>query len=212
MTLQIQTFDDLLKIINTHPEWRRQLVKALFPEVDFPKALQELTESNRLWHEELQAFRLRQEQMETRQEQMEQHLVRIDDHLARLGQRQDRMDGRLTNVERSVADLKSFSYENDIRIRSKANAIFGYLLRRGHDARNEISQRLDAAEAAGLVTGEEYTQVLASDLLWSGQLKSLPVVAACECSESVRQEAKRRDVVIVKQFSVDRSTWKFEPA
>jgi hypothetical protein len=235
------------------------LVKALFPEIDLPKALQELSESNRLWREELQVIRARLEQMderlgriEVRQEQVDERLGRIevrqeqaDERLGRMENRQERMDGRLINVERSVADLKGSSYENDIR--SKANAIFGYLLRRGHDARNEIGARLDVAEQVDQITGDDYTQVLASDLLWSGQLKgsnepttlvvevswwaevsdleramlraailqklglrAIPVVAAREWSDRARQEAQRRGVVVVEQFSVDRSSWKVE--
>lgn len=42
MSLIINDFSDLLQIVETHPAWRRKLVKALFPEVDLPKALQEL--------------------------------------------------------------------------------------------------------------------------------------------------------------------------
>lgn len=47
MSLTINTFSDLLHIVNTNPEWRRKLVKALFPEIDVPKALQELAEAQR---------------------------------------------------------------------------------------------------------------------------------------------------------------------
>ena len=70
MALQLDTFDDLLTIINTHPEWRRKLVKALFPEIDLPKALQELIESNRL---------------------LRAQLGDVDARLARLDERQIRM-------------------------------------------------------------------------------------------------------------------------
>ena len=42
MSLTINNFSDLLQIIETHPEWRRKLVKVLFPEIDLPKASQDL--------------------------------------------------------------------------------------------------------------------------------------------------------------------------
>ena len=43
-SLTIRTFSDLLRIVETRPAWRHRMVKALFPEVNVPKALQELAE------------------------------------------------------------------------------------------------------------------------------------------------------------------------
>jgi len=42
VSLTVNNFSDLLQIIETHPEWRRKLVKVLFPEIDLPKAFQDL--------------------------------------------------------------------------------------------------------------------------------------------------------------------------
>lgn len=183
MTLQINTFDDLLEIINTHPDWRRKLVNALFPEIDLPKAIQELAEANQLLRAQLGDVEAKLAEIDARIGRLEIHIEHIDNRLGRIeirmdgmeGRqermegRQERMEDRLINVERSVADIKGSSYENDIR--AKADAIFGYFLRRGHDARNEIGLQLDKAEEIGLISDEEYTQVLATDLLWSGRVK-----------------------------------------
>ena len=46
-SLTITTFSDLLRIVETRPAWRRKMVKALFPEVNVPKALQELAKQQR---------------------------------------------------------------------------------------------------------------------------------------------------------------------
>ncbi|MEA3339870.1 MAG: hypothetical protein U9R15_07880 [Chloroflexota bacterium] len=43
MPLTITTFPDLLQIVNTYPEWRHKMIKALFPEIDVPKSFQRLT-------------------------------------------------------------------------------------------------------------------------------------------------------------------------
>ena len=42
MSLTVNNFSDLLQIVETHPVWRRKLIKALFPEIDLPKAFQDL--------------------------------------------------------------------------------------------------------------------------------------------------------------------------
>jgi hypothetical protein len=176
LSLLINTFDDLLYIINTHPEWRQRLVKALFPEIDISKALAELVESNRLMRAQLGNVEERLAQLDARQNRMETHQDRMETHLVHI-------DGRLTNVEADiviikkdvtilkgdVTTLKGYGYENNLN--NKADSIFGYGLRRGRDGRNEISVQLDAAEQSGIISAEEYTQVLAADLLWSGRLK-----------------------------------------
>ncbi len=109
MTLQINTFDDLLEIVNTHPEWRRKLVKALFPEIDLPKALQELVESNRLMRVQLGNIAARLVKMEEWQGHTDTRLVRIEDRQTRMEDRQDVMDQRLDRMDRSLADLKGDS-------------------------------------------------------------------------------------------------------
>jgi hypothetical protein len=206
LSLQINTFDDLLYIINTHPEWRQRLVKALFPEIDISKALAELVESNRLMRAQLGNVEERLAQLDARQNRMETHQDRMETHLVHI-------DGRLTNVEADiviikkdvttlkgdtatlkgdvgtlkgdvatlkgdvatlkgdVGTLKGYGYETNIK--NKADSIFGYGLRRGRDHRSEISAQLDAAEQSGLISEDEYIQVLAADLLWSGRHKRL---------------------------------------
>lgn len=47
MELTIRTFPDLLRILEQYPNWRRKLVKVLYPEIDVPKALQELAKAQR---------------------------------------------------------------------------------------------------------------------------------------------------------------------
>ena len=184
MTLQINTFDDLLEIVNTHPEWRRKLVKALFPEIDLPKALQELVESNRLMRTQLGNIDARlgriedwQGHTDTRLAQMEEWQGRADERFKRIDERFDGMDKRFDRMEvrqnymeRDLADLKGYNYESNFK--SKADAIFGLLLRRGHDVRQEILSQLESAGDAGQITESDYEQVLVADLLWNGRSKA----------------------------------------
>ncbi len=178
MSLQIDTFDDLLTIINNHPDWRRKLVKALFPEIDLPKALQELIESNRLLRAQLGDVDARLARMEDRQARMEDRQDRMEGQLIRIEGRQDKMDHRLdriettvTRLDRSVAELKGDNYESNF-VR-KADAILGTFVRRGHDGRQEIATKLEVAEAENQISDEDYTQVMAADLLWNGRSKQI---------------------------------------
>ncbi|MCP3684821.1 MAG: hypothetical protein GY861_19310, partial [bacterium] len=41
----IDTFEDLLHIVETRPKWRQRLTEALFPNTDLPKILREITEN-----------------------------------------------------------------------------------------------------------------------------------------------------------------------
>jgi hypothetical protein len=171
MSLQIDTFDDLLAIINNHPDWRRKLVKALFPEIDLPKALQELIESNRLLRAQLGDVDARLARMEDRQDRMEGQLIRIEGRQDKMDHRLDRIETTVTRVDRSVAELKGDNYESNF-VR-KADAILGAFVRRGHDGRQEIATKLDVAEAANQISDEDYTQVMAADLLWNGRSKQI---------------------------------------
>lgn len=171
MSLQIDTFDDLLTIINNHPDWRRKLVKALFPEIDLPKALQELIESNRLLRAQLGDVDAHLAHMEDRQIRMEGQLSRIEGRQDKMDHRLDRIETTVTRLDRSVAELKGDNYESNF-VR-KADAILGTFVRRGHDGRQEIATKLEVAEAANQISDEDYTQVMAADLLWNGRSKQI---------------------------------------
>ena len=84
MSLTINSFEDLLKIIETRPEWRRKLVKTLFPEVDLPKALQELAVS------------------QSRMEDLLQHLTTL---YGKLDEKVTGLDGKVTGLDEKVTGL-----------------------------------------------------------------------------------------------------------
>jgi len=225
----------LLEIVNTNPEWRRKLVKALFPEIDLPKALQELIESNRLMRAQLG-------DVEARLERMEAWQGHTDTRLERMEAWQGHTDTRLGRMERDLAALKGDNYESNFE--RKADAIFGGILKRGRNSRQEVIAQLDQAEEIGQLSEREYTQVLAADLLWNGRLKqqainltlvvevswfaeehdlnrasqrseilrsvglsAIGVVAAREWTETMRTEAQQRNLLIVDEYKIDNDSW-----
>lgn len=72
-------------------------------------------------------------------------------------------------LRRNQNDLRGQSYEQ--KIRDRADAIFGYFLKRGRKMRNEIGDYLEEAEEKDQISEHEHEQVLACDLLWGGKLK-----------------------------------------
>ncbi len=66
MNVTINTFADLLDVINRYPEWRQELRRAIFPEVDLPKALQQLAESQARMEALLRELQSRAERHEGR--------------------------------------------------------------------------------------------------------------------------------------------------
>lgn len=199
MELTIRTFPDLLRILEQYPNWRRKLVKVLYPEIDVPKALQELAEAQRCTEAALQ-------RLEALVEENTKRLVRVELGLqeaaaSRQAIREEMAGGfaeaagdrqaireemaagfaeaaasrqgikrRLDRMDTTLNQLKGDTYEQ--KIRDRATGIFGRYIRRGRDVINEVGERLEEAENNGLISEQEHDQVLAADLLWSGKLKT----------------------------------------
>jgi exonuclease VII small subunit len=224
MSLIINNFSDLLKIVETHPEWRRKLVKALFPEVDLPKALQELAATGQRNEVTLERLAETVARLEANQERLIKSYERLAETVARLEANQERLtdiverlDTRVARLETDVAglktdvagmktdmkevrhtqrDLKESSFERYYR--DKATSIFGWYVKRGRDMTDEIADRMQDAEAAGQISEDEFIQVLAADLLWGGQLRR-PVSSVAEQAESGMRKAEQ--VILVVETS-----------
>ena len=170
MNLMINTVHDLIHILKTRPEWRREVKQALFPGVDLEKALKELAAVQKRGEagvqrlEELARLLIEaQFKTEKRLDKVEQNQVVFKSDIEELKRNQE-------ELKRNQRDLKGKGYENDFT--NKASAIFGYDLRRGSDVRNEVGDHLEEPEESGLVSEQESRQVFAADLLWGGKLKS----------------------------------------
>jgi hypothetical protein len=169
-TLTINTVDDLLFIINTRPEWRQRLRKSLFPEIDLPKAFQELAKAQQRTEASIQRLTIRMDQLTAHVGEIKRtqdEMKRTQDEMKRS---QDEMKRTQEQMKHTQNDLKGWTYEH--RIRDRAAGIFGRFLRRGKNKRAEIGDWLEEAEDNGQISESEHDQVLASDLLWGGKLKA----------------------------------------
>jgi hypothetical protein len=156
LSLVIETFEDLVHIIETHPEWRRRLKRSLF-DVDIEAALTRLEQAI--------------EQLVTiqRQQAADIAVLKTDVAVLKTDVAVLKTDVAVlkTDVSSLKTDMKGKSYEHDYRL--KANAIFGRFIRRGRDRTDDVADQLHDAVAAGTLSAQELAQVLSADLVWGGK-------------------------------------------
>jgi hypothetical protein len=234
MTLAIETFEDLVHIIETHPEWRRRLKRALF-DIDIEaaltrleKAIAELVEMQRQHSAEIREISVQIKQLvEVQSRQADDIRVLKTD---------------VSQLKTDVSSLKGKAYEQEYRL--KASSIFGNFIRRGRERTDEIGEQLYEAAAIGKISKAERTQVLAADLLWGGKsyvdgmdivvvleaswraevtdverahrragilrrtgFHSVPVVAGTEWDGQALQQAQALGVVIASNGQVNEDSW-----
>jgi hypothetical protein len=192
MAFTVRDFSDLLRLLEAHPEWRRELRRVLFPEIDIPKALQELAEAQRRTEATVERLAA---QMATgfmdataaretgfagaaaeRQSIVEQMETGFAQAAAERQSIVERMEAGFSEaaaerkaMKHDLGRLKGLAHEQFYR--ERAQALFGRYLTRGRDVTEQIADQLQTACQAGELAEEEYTQVLAADLLWGGQLR-----------------------------------------
>ncbi|MFZ4660699.1 MAG: hypothetical protein ACOYNY_27055 [Caldilineaceae bacterium] len=185
MALAIETFEDLVYIIETHPEWRRQLKRALF-DIDIEAALTRLEKAVA----ELVEIQ-RQQSVEIKQLVEVQRRQADDIHV---------LKSDVSQLKTDVASLKGKAYEQEYRL--KASGIFGNFLRRGRDRTDDIADQLYDAVIANKISKTERTQVLAADLLWGGKsyVDGTEIIIVLEASwraekNDVERATRRADVL-----------------
>jgi hypothetical protein len=172
MDFTVHEFQDLITIINQQPEWRDRLRKALFPDIDIAKALQDLAETAR----DLRAI-----------------VERIDTRLIKVERDVD-------ILKKDTRTLKGDSLER--KYRDGAAGLFGLFLKNGHDVTNEIADRLYAAVEVGTISETDLTQVLSADLLWGGESRQTKekLVLVMEASwlvedHDITRSVQRREIL-----------------
>lgn len=235
MDLTIETAHDLIRIINAYPQWRRLVRESLFPEIDLPKAFQELADAQQRTEQTVRDLSLTvrdlsrtvkelvQTQQETSRDIRKLHII-VKHHTTRLGRidkkmleaaqerraikddlevmkrGQEELKRGQNELRRNQNDLRGQSYEQ--KIRDRADAIFGYFMKRGRKMRNEIGDYLEEAEEKDQISEDEHEQVLASDLLWGGKLKKskeelfLVVEVSWQAEEHDLQRAYNRSNIL----------------
>ena len=103
-------------------------------------------------------------------------------------------------IRKDIRDIKGESRE--LYYHHHATGVFGRWLREGRDATSEVADELHVAVAKGRISDREYTQVLASDLLWGGKLRDTgeSIVLVMEASwwvesSDVERAAERAEIL-----------------
>jgi hypothetical protein len=171
MPFTITEFRDLIRLLQTQPEWRAELLQVLFPDalVNLPRALEALAEAQRRTEKTLDRVT---ERMERGFAEAAADRKRIWENIERLTERMERGFAEAA-AERKVMQQDIGALKGPTKewyYRSRAAAIFGHLLTAGQDATQKVIQHLRAAQQASRLSAEEYQSVLEADLLWSGKL------------------------------------------
>lgn len=176
MAFTVQDFDDMLKILDARPEWRRKMVRALFPEIDVAKALQELAEESQRTQAALQRLEklferlaIGQEHLRDDADTLKSDVSVLKSDVSVLKSDVSVLKSDVTTIKMDMRDLKGRSQESYYL--DKADAIFGRYLRKGQKMTHEVADLLYEAQQKGQVTETEYDQVLAADLIWGGETR-----------------------------------------
>lgn len=232
MTFTVNELQDLIHILEERPEWRVQLLDALMPEArTLPDSLRALADAQARTESELvqigermergfEAMDKRFEAMDKRfaamDERMDRRFAAIDERFAAMDERfaslmesirdiNERMERGFAELRGHVSELKGWSCEHWYR--SHAAAVFGIGMRKGHECTNDIGDQLYAAMQLGTINLRDFRRVLASDLLWEGQLRDSgeTVVLAVEASWKVDRddiERARERAAILRDIGV----------
>ncbi len=96
-------------------------------------------------------------------------MAKVDSRLERLEQDVGTLKQDVGTLKQDVGTLKGKVLEVDYR--TKAANIFGMILRKGRNASEFVSAKLDEAESQGILTPQETDFVMAADLLWMGTIR-----------------------------------------
>ena len=148
MSFTVNDFRDLLHLIEVHPEWRLQLKRALFPDLDLEKSLQEMQSA-------IARLAIGQDALRTDVEILKQDVGIL---------KQD-----VRELKKDMRDLKGRSQEDFYR--QRIGSIFSQYLRKGADASDWIGDLLHDKVSEKVVTAAEVKQVMAADLLWLAETR-----------------------------------------
>ena len=116
MTFTVRDYQDLLSLLNMHPEWREELRRAILSD-DFlalPRIVRELAEAQRRTEEQVRELAVAQKRTEERLDELAEAQKRTEEQLAILGRRVDelaeaqkRSEARLSNVEIRLENVET---------------------------------------------------------------------------------------------------------
>ncbi len=179
----VLTFADILRALKEHPDWLEELRKIILTAdlIELPQKINEILQ---------------------RLERLEKKVDTLEQDLAILKQDVEVLKQDVAILKQDVAILKGdirilIGKDFERTIRERYYAYFGRLLRKTRLIPMEkILPRLEEAEEKGLISEEEFDDLLRLDLIVEGQIKSnkKPVILAVEVSYSLYEEDIQRAI------------------
>lgn len=166
MSHPIQTLEDLLEILESHPEWRTRLLETLLTKdfLELPQRVSRLEEALAQLTNEVRALAEGQRQLQEGQRQLQQGMIQLQLQVQVLVEEMR----KFAHIQKQFSDdLSGIKGDDRERFyRNNASAIFVRYLRKTHVV--DKGQLLEQINAADVFTEEEWNATIALDLLVEG--------------------------------------------
>lgn len=170
MPFTVRDFQDLVHVLEEHPEWQAELRRLVLTEelLTLPAIVRELAEAQRRTEEQVRALVEAQRRTEQRVEELAEAQRRTEERVQSLAEALEALTRRVDQLTDDVGDLKGSDLER--RYRERAPAYFDDLLRRIYVlSAQELAALLDEPVAKGVLSQAERKDLLMSDVVVRGR-------------------------------------------
>ena len=191
MAFTVDDFQDLLHLLEAHPEWRAELRRHVLSDevLELPALMRQLTERIEALAEAQARTERRVEELAEAQARTDQQLVTLTERVERLAEAQARTEQRLEELAQRTAFLTGSIDElvgrvhrltgrvdglageaAELRYTRHAHAYFSRLARRIRVLDSQsLADILDTAVEAGRLTEDERDDAILADLVFTGR-------------------------------------------
>ncbi len=162
MAFTISDYDDLVRLLEEHPEWRTDLRRLLLADdiLELPRIVRELAEAQKRTEARLESLEAVVRELVETQKNANERMERLETVVQYLAETQAR-------TETAVGDLKGWLLEE--KYRDRAFAYFGRLLRKAHAVPlEELTAAVEAYER-GELSPEEWNELAVLDVCIQGR-------------------------------------------
>jgi hypothetical protein len=215
---RIETFDDLLRILRTHPDWLATLRSLIltYDLIELPAKFDEFIEKDfkplkkkvDKIEQDVEVLKQDVEILKQDVEILKQDVEILKHDVGVLKQDVAVLKKDVACLKDDVAALKGSDFERTIR--EKAPAYFGRLIKKCRGISIEdLAHTLDDAVDANKITDKEYEDAILIDVVVKGLFKTdkRPVILAVEVSLTVDlsdvERAYNRAIVIAKIYDIE---------
>ena len=177
MAFTVGDFQDLVRLLDQHPEWRAELRRLVLTEelLELPAVVRRLAESVERLAESVGHLDERVGHLDERVGRLDERVGGLDERVARLetaiaalAEAQARAEQRLNRAEVHIGDLRGWQFES--RYRERAAAYFRRVVRRPTPlSTQQLVDLLDSPEAVDHLSEAERDDVLFADLVIRGR-------------------------------------------